>query len=78
MKTFLARISYECFGVCQFSTAWLHTQNKQSKIIRASHCNSPRDLKTQKSTGTSCEIEIYFSIQTTKYLYLFTLFLNFW
>ena len=26
------------------------------------------DLKTQKSTGTSCQIEIHFSSQTSKFL----------
>ena len=30
----------------------------------------PGDLKTRKRTGTSCQIEIHFSIKTTKFLLL--------
>ena len=34
----------------------------------------PGDLKTRKRTGTSCQIEIHFSIKTTEYLLKYTLF----
>ncbi len=40
-------------------------------IIRSA--SSPGDLKTRKRTGTSCQIEIYFSIKTTKFLFKYTL-----
>ena len=33
----------------------------------------PGDLKTRKRTGTSCQIEIHFSIKNTKYLFKYTL-----
>ncbi len=33
----------------------------------------PGDLKTRKKTGTSCQIEIHFSIKTTKFLFKYTL-----
>jgi hypothetical protein len=33
----------------------------------------PDDLKTGKSTDTSCKIEIHFSIQTTKFLIKYNL-----
>ena len=33
----------------------------------------PGDLKTRKRTGTSCQIEIHFSIKTTKFLFKYTL-----
>ena len=29
----------------------------------------PGDLETRKKTGTSCQIEIHFSIKTTKFLF---------
>ena len=40
----------------------------------------PVDLKTRKSAGASCQIEIHFSIQIIKFLmkYNLLLFLNFW
>ena len=31
------------------------------------------DLKTRKRTGTSCQIEIHFSIKTTNFLFKYTL-----
>ena len=34
----------------------------------------PGDLKTRKSTGTSCQIKIHFSIRTTKFLMKYNLF----
>ena len=33
----------------------------------------PGDLKTWKRAGTSCQIEIHFSIKTTKFLFKYTL-----
>ena len=33
----------------------------------------PGDLRTRKRTGTSCQIEIHFSIKTTDYLLKYTL-----
>ena len=33
----------------------------------------PGDLKTRKRTGTSCQIEIHFSIKTTTFLFKYTL-----
>ena len=39
----------------------------------------PADLKTRKSTDTSCQIEIYFSIQIIKFLMEYNLlFLSLW
>ena len=35
--------------------------------------NTPRDLKTRKRTGTTCQIEIHFSIKTAKFLFKYTL-----
>ena len=37
------------------------------------HSNS-RDPKTSKSTGTSCQIEIHFSTQTTNFVMKYKLF----
>ena len=34
---------------------------------------APGDLKTRKSTGTSCQIEIHFWIETTKFLVTYNL-----
>ena len=36
--------------------------------------HGPGDLKRRKRTGTSCQIEIHFSIKTTEYLLKYTLF----
>ncbi len=36
-------------------------------------CWFPGDLKTRKRTGTSRQIEIHFSIKTTKFLFKYTL-----
>ena len=33
----------------------------------------PADQKTRERTGTSCQIEIHFSIKTTKFLFKYTL-----
>ncbi len=35
--------------------------------------SQPDDLKTRNRTGTSCQIEIHFSIKTTKFLFKYTL-----
>ncbi len=42
------------------------------RVFRA-HTYYPGDLKTRKRTGTSCQIEIHFSIKTTKFLFKYTL-----
>ena len=43
----------------------ISTMQKHS-IVR--NCNSPGDLNARKSTGTSSQTEIHFSIKTTKFL----------
>ncbi len=43
------------------------------RICKASELRLPGDLKTRKRTGTSFQIEIHFSIKTTKYLFKYTL-----
>jgi hypothetical protein len=39
--------------------------HNSDKPWMTSHIKMPGDLKTQKRTGTSCKIEIHFSIKTT-------------
>ena len=45
-----------------------------SSFVTVSTFYEPGDLKTRKRTGTSCQIEIHFSIKTTKFLFKYTLF----
>ena len=45
----------------------------KTNIIVTFTISTPGDLKTRKRTGTSCQIEIHFSIKTTKFLFKYTL-----
>ena len=51
-----------------FAFLWM-----RGKLV-ACICTIPGDLNTRKRTGTSCQIEIHFSIKTTEYLLKYTLF----
>jgi hypothetical protein len=44
-------------------------------IQQGENIDMPDDLRTWKSTGTSCEIEIHFSVQTIKFLMKYKFFL---
>ena len=49
-----------------------HILNSLS-TIRSVHCSILGDLKTRKCTGTSCQIEIHFSSQNSKFLVKYNL-----
>ena len=53
--------------------AWNGTAVLSSPSKRASTIKYPVDLKTRKSTGTSCQIEIHFSIQIITFLMKYNL-----
>jgi hypothetical protein len=46
-------------------------------IQQGENIDMPDDLRTWKSTGTSCEIEIHFSVQTIKFLMKYKFFSRF-
>ena len=53
-------------------------ETKENKRIQSSNVRqlSPVDLKTRKSTGTSRQIEIHFSIQIIKFLMKYRLIIS--